>query len=210
MEGDGNNPIRLAMNKQELLEFSISNFTKFGSKNTTMDELANKMGMSKKTLYQHFQNKEELVTESLSFLLDKIKLEVQEKVCLDHPAPLEGIIMVYTIAFKYLELFSPSFVFGNQKYYPAAHRVYEQFRSFMVYGIVFDLLKKAKDLGQIRKQVDLELVCEMYLLRVDYLLFAKTNLLEKYDKSTLTNHLITNNLRGILTPEYAMNSHWGK
>lgn len=51
--------------KSELLECSIANFTKFGSKRFTMDELANELGISKKTIYNYFKNKADLVSESL-------------------------------------------------------------------------------------------------------------------------------------------------
>ncbi len=194
------------MDKKELLEFSIANFTKFGTKSITMDELAHKMGISKKTLYQHFRNKEELVAESLLHLLDGIRSEVMGRMALAQHAPLETILFIYDIAFKHLELFNPSFVFGLQKYYPEAHKVYEQFRSEMVCGIIYDLLKKAQELKQVRTEVNLELVCEMYLWRIEHFLFAKTNMFESHSREMLMEHLITNNLRGIITQEYLMES----
>ena len=58
------------------MEFTISKFLRYGSKRFTLDDLANEIGISKKTIYQHFTNKEALVYESLKFLLDKITLEI--------------------------------------------------------------------------------------------------------------------------------------
>jgi AcrR family transcriptional regulator len=195
---------KLNMDKKELLEFSIANFTKFGSKSITMDELATKLGISKKTLYQHFRNKEELVTESLAYLLDNMRSEVGETISKEHKDPLYSILLIYEIAFRHLEVFNPSFLFGLQKYYPSAHKVFEDFRSEMVCGLVLDLLKKAQELGQIRSDVNLELVCEMYLWRVEHFLFSKVDMFETYSKEMLIEHLITNNLRGILAPGYLL------
>jgi AcrR family transcriptional regulator len=197
------------MEKKELLEFSIANFTKFGTKNITMDELASKLAISKKTLYQYFRNKEELVAESLTYLLDKIRPEVEETISKERDHPLYCIILIYEIAFRHLEIFNPSFLFGLQKYYPSAYKVFEDFRSEMVCGLVLELLKKAQELGQIRDDVNLVLVCEMYLWRVEHFLFSKINMFETYSPAALVEHMITNNLRGILVPGYLLPSPIG-
>ncbi|WP_339666832.1 TetR/AcrR family transcriptional regulator [Maribacter arcticus] len=57
--------------KAELLAYSITKFTQFGSKHVTLDELANELGISKKTIYTFFDNKEDLVTSSLESLLNE-------------------------------------------------------------------------------------------------------------------------------------------
>ena len=48
--------------KEELLKCSIAKFTQYGSKHVTLDELAKELGISKKTIYTFFKNKEDLVT----------------------------------------------------------------------------------------------------------------------------------------------------
>ena len=47
--------------KQRIVEEAFKLFSQFGIKNVTMDEIARQMGASKKTIYQYFESKEELV-----------------------------------------------------------------------------------------------------------------------------------------------------
>lgn len=49
--------------KTEILQKSTEMFLDLGFKSVTMDDISSEMGMSKKTLYSYFKNKEELITE---------------------------------------------------------------------------------------------------------------------------------------------------
>ena len=57
------------ISKQELLEQSVEKFVKFGSRSFTMDELASELGISKKTIYHHFNSKDQLIFESVKLLV---------------------------------------------------------------------------------------------------------------------------------------------
>ncbi|OYX25236.1 MAG: hypothetical protein B7Z06_07590, partial [Flavobacteriales bacterium 32-35-8] len=120
------------MSKSELLECSITNFTKFGSKSFTLDELASEMGMSKKTIYNYFKNKEDLVSESVGFLIERIKHDM-DSALLQQTDPIVKIIEIYRIGFEYFKCFKPSFIFGLKKYYPKASEVFETFRNHIVF-----------------------------------------------------------------------------
>ncbi|MGS0525929.1 hypothetical protein ACU8V7_12815 [Zobellia nedashkovskayae] len=68
--------------------------------------------------------------------------------------------------------------------------------------MVKTLLQSAKEKGQVRNDVNIELVCELYLNRLELILFSTKNLFEKYSVQELVEHIIINNLRGIATPDY--------
>ena len=58
------------ISKQELLEQSAEKFVKFGSRSFTMDELASELGISKKTIYHHFDSKDHLIYDSVGLLIN--------------------------------------------------------------------------------------------------------------------------------------------
>ena len=190
------------ISKQELLECSVENFTKFGSKRFTMDELAFELGISKKTIYSWFETKEDLVSESLSFLTNKFKREVEKAIseCKD---PIEKIIIIYEIGFHYFEWFNPSFIFGLRKYYPKARNVFETFRNDFVYGLIYKLLITAKEQLIIRPDVNLKLICDLYFVHIENLVYKPNNFFDSYTKKELVKHLIINNLRGITNTNYS-------
>ena len=190
------------INKDDFLRLAITKFTQFGSKRFSMDDLATELGISKKTIYEHFSNKEELISESLLYFLENVKTEVRKAEEREKENPLQCVIEYYKIGLKEMRAFNPSFLFGLKKYYPLAYKGFEDFRKEIVYGRIHSLLQKARDIGQIRENVNLELICELYFLRMDEIVYSKTNLFENYNNEELLEHLIVNNIRGILTAEY--------
>ena len=69
-------------NKDQFLEKATELFIEHGSKTLTMDDVAREFGISKKTLYQKYKNKEALLEEVLDFKLNHImqkmhKLDVE-------------------------------------------------------------------------------------------------------------------------------------
>lgn len=61
--------------KKRILEKSLEIFQNFGYAKATMEEIASNLGISKKTLYKHFTNKEHVLRE----LVDSVKCDVEEK-----------------------------------------------------------------------------------------------------------------------------------
>lgn len=56
--------------KEEIVKRALNDFMQYGFKTFTMDDLASKMGISKKTLYEHFPSKNDLVEAILDYALD--------------------------------------------------------------------------------------------------------------------------------------------
>ena len=56
--------------KEEIVKRALNDFMQYGFKTFTMDDLAIKMGISKKTLYEHFPSKNDLVEAVLDYALD--------------------------------------------------------------------------------------------------------------------------------------------
>ena len=190
------------ISKRFLLECSVTKFLKFGSKSFTLDELSKELGISKKTIYAHFKNKEDLVSNSILFLIENYTKEYGNAIDKIED-PIEKVIVIYEIGLKYLKYFKPSFLFGLKKYYPKADKVFEDFKAEVVYETVYELLTEAREKGYIREDVDLKLVCELYFLRMENVTFKNKNLFEEYTLQTLLQHLIINNLRGITTSTYS-------
>jgi len=189
--------------KAELLKHSIAKFTQCGSKHVTLDDLAGSLGISKKTIYSFFENKEDLVSSSLESLINEYKEDINRVVNSNGKDPILSVILIYQRGFEYLKYFKPSFLYGIEKYYPKANKLYNDFIEELANDIVLDLLNKAQELGDIRKDINIELVVKIYFFRIDNLIFKKKNLFEAYSESELFKHMVINNLKGIITPYYS-------
>ncbi|MEZ4801339.1 MAG: TetR/AcrR family transcriptional regulator [Gelidibacter sp.] len=188
--------------KQDVLKCSVTNFTKFGSKRFTMDELANELGISKKTIYKYFESKEDLVAESVIFLIENFKDDIQTIVASQNE-PITSIILIYQKGFEHLKNFKPSFIFGLKKYYPKANTVFDDYRDSFTQTTIYNLLVEAKSAGIIKPEVNLNLFCELYFKRFEEIAFKNNNLFDIYSNHELLNHLIVYNLKGIVSEGYS-------
>ena len=82
--------------KVEIIEKALDQFLKKGSKIITMDDIANDFGLSKKTLYSMFENKEALLNEAVDLLWNNF-LDDVEKIRNSNENPLKKIILIYAI-----------------------------------------------------------------------------------------------------------------
>ncbi|GAA4289503.1 TetR/AcrR family transcriptional regulator [Aestuariibaculum suncheonense] len=190
--------------KQEVLECSVSNFTKFGSKRFTMDELASELGISKKTIYKFFDSKEDLVIQCVELLIKNYKDEIESLQGNDNSDPITSIIFIYKKAFQHIAHFKPSFIFGLKKYYPKANLIFDEFRTYILDNIIFPLLEKAQTEGIIRPEVNLRLFCDLYFVRFEEIALKNNTFFDKYTNEELLKHFVIYNLRGITSEDYKL------
>ena len=139
--------------KEDIVKRALNGFMQYGFKTFTMDDLANKMEMSKKTLYEHFPSKQDLVDACLDYAL--------EMSCTNVTTFIEGegsvIENVYRNQKKVQEVFninSDRPIWELQKYYP---KTYERMESeFAKTDALFidKLLEKGWQEGLFRKDIN--------------------------------------------------------
>ncbi|RSK41656.1 TetR/AcrR family transcriptional regulator [Mangrovimonas spongiae] len=188
--------------KDNLLQCSVANFTAFGSKRFTMDELASTLGISKKTIYKFYNSKEDLVVDSVSFLVTDFEKTVSD-IITKQQDPLVCIIEIYKHGFERLKHFKPSFIFGLKKYYPKANQVFDAFRDNIVNNTIYGLLQQAQQKEFISNDVNLNLFCELYFNRFEEMAFKNNALFETYSNTELLNHFVIFNLKGISNKGYS-------
>ena len=188
--------------KAELLKCSIEMFTEIGSKHVTLDELANELGISKKTIYTFYKNKHDLVTASLECILGDFKKDINTIISENSNDPVLSVILIYEKGFEYLKYFKPSFLFGLEKYYPKASTKFYDFIEDFSSNIVYRLLKQAQENGSVKKNINLELLVKIYFFRMDNIVFKENDLFNLYSKEEIFKYLIVYNIKGIITDSY--------
>ncbi|WP_338732421.1 TetR/AcrR family transcriptional regulator [Mangrovimonas cancribranchiae] len=190
------------IDKCELIKAAVDSFTKFGSKRYTLDELATSVGISKKTIYKFYNSKEDLVVDSVSFLVTDFEKTVSD-IITKQQDPLVCIIEIYKHGFERLKHFKPSFIFGLKKYYPKANQVFDAFRDNIVNNTIYGLLQQAQQKELINTDVNLKLFCELYFNRFEEMAFKNNALFEIYSNAELLNHFVIYNLKGISNKGYS-------
>ena len=126
--------------KVEIIEKALDHFLKKGSKIITMDDIANEFGLSKKTLYSMFENKEALLNEAVDLLWNNFLTEV-ETLRNSNENPLKKIILIYAIGIQKISNINPIFLASLKKYHHEVMCEYDRHKSIMYEKIVKPLLE---------------------------------------------------------------------
>ncbi len=141
--------------KPQILEKATELFLQYGFKSVTMDDIAKSMGMSKKTIYKYFKDKDALVTASIDMIDENIFKGIVQVQKANFNAIQENfeIIEHINIVFKNIQE-SPAYQL--QKYYPEKYqKLISTNREVFIDSIVKNLEKGIKE-GLYREEIDIE------------------------------------------------------
>lgn len=175
-------------------------FLNLGFKSVTMDDLANEMGISKKTIYHHFKNKTDLVGESTMHFFCNIS-EGIEQICSLGKNPIEELYEIKKFAMLHLKDEKSSPQFQLQKYYPKIYETIKAKEFKMMEGCILDNLKRGLEQGIYRENLNEDFVSRIYFFGVtsvnDQNIFPHT----QFPLAQLMDEYLEYHLRGIVTPK---------
>ncbi|HEY1025594.1 MAG TPA: TetR/AcrR family transcriptional regulator [Sphingobacteriaceae bacterium] len=103
--------------EERILNKASEQFFSFGLRSVTMDELAREMGVSKKTLYRHFADKDQIVERVIARLLNDHKQEIG--CCRDAATDaVHEVALQLEVILKIFFGIKPGFFNEVQKYFP--------------------------------------------------------------------------------------------
>ena len=175
-------------------------YTKFGIKGITMDDVAKELGISKKTLYQHVSDKEDLVGK---FIDNEIEMR-QKQICECFKEGFNAIDELFEISFfmnKLMREQNPATEHDLKKYYPVQYeKILKVKREGMVNYILLNL-KKGKEEGLYRNDMDDEVIAKLYLSRAESIGASSLYTVEELTSVKIFIELLSHHIRGIATAE---------
>lgn len=186
--------------KRFIIEKALDQFLKNGSKVTTMDDIANDFGLSKKTLYTMFENKEALLIETIDLLWNNFLNEV-DIILNSNENPIQKLILIYKKGIDNICKIEPVFLLSLKKYHKKVMIKYVSYKKTLINDIVLKLLIEAKEKNYIESDVNLILFSEVNLVDFDERIW-KNNFFETYSKEEILDYFISRKIRGILSKEY--------
>lgn len=151
---------------KEVITESLKLFMKYGIKSPTMDDVANNLRMSKKTLYKYCSNKKDLVNQCVSFVVH----QEEERTChykeLKHNA-IESHFIITEMASELIRNTHPSVFFDLKKYFPEAWHLLETHRKSSITEKIQFNLQKGIEEGLYRNDLNFQLVVSLYANMVD-------------------------------------------
>jgi TetR/AcrR family transcriptional regulator, cholesterol catabolism regulator len=144
-------------NKEKILKGAEELFMRYGVRSISMDDIARHLSVSKKTLYQYFADKEELVTMVSKSHLERSTKDY-ETIRETSANSIEELAMLSRCMRKDMENINPGLLYDLQKFHPKAWTVWLNFKNRYIRESVVRNLKQGIEDGYIRPEVDPEIL----------------------------------------------------
>ena len=186
--------------KERIIEKATDMFMNLGFKSVTMDDIAAELGISKKTIYQHFCNKRSLVEATTFNMFNTISDGIDDIIEMDKNS-LEEIFIIREFIAQNLNDESSSPHYQLQKFFP---KIFSRLRTMQfekVHNSMLNNLRKGIENGLFRDDINIEFISRIYFTGLtgikDQDIFPTT----MFTMNQLTKEFLEYHLRGIVTPK---------
>ncbi len=143
-----------------IIEGALDLFLQAGIKSVTMDDIARHLGMSKKTIYQFFEDKNALVIALVKKRLQEDE-ERMEAIIAQSEDVIEEMINMMKCSEEMFARINPILIHDMQKYHPDAWKVFQRFKADVLVHTLEELLSKGINQGFIRPEIDVKIIARM-------------------------------------------------
>ena len=149
--------------KKQIVELAQEEFKRYGIKSVSIDDLSRSLGISKKTFYQYFPAKDDLVR---AVLVQKFAT-VNENATkfMEGRSATECVRLIMEMHSKIDDVHKePAFSYDLRKYYPTLYKEHVKAVNILTKEILRHHLQQGKDEGVYREDLDVEMCAIMYSL----------------------------------------------
>jgi len=157
--------------QEKILKTSLLLFFKYGIKHVTMDDIAKELGMSKKTIYQFYKEKDDLVNQLCDIELKEHETKFDE-INAAAKDPIHEIMLISIRMREMIQNVNPLFFLDLQKFYPTAYQRFQKFKMEWAYKNIITNIKRGIEMGVYRSDLDPDFATNYRLIQIDMLMFG--------------------------------------
>lgn len=137
-------------------------FRRYGVKSITMDEIAAQLGVSKKTIYQYFSDKDELVE-----VIVKQTIEFAQQTCENNRNNSKDAIDELFQAMDFVQqIFSgmnPAMMYDLERFHPQSYRIFLDYKNKFLFDIIKSNLKRGIAEELYRPEINIDIIAKFRL-----------------------------------------------
>jgi len=175
-------------------------FITYGFKSVTMDDIANNLGISKKTIYQHFDNKTKLVESTTMHMFEIISHGI-DCICELKKNPIDELYDIKSFVMLHLKDEKSSPQYQLHKYYPKIAATLKKKQFEVMQGCVTNNLKRGVENNIFRPEIDTEFISRIYFNSMVSLKDQDLFPLNNFSMNMLMDNYLEYHIRGICTPK---------
>ena len=184
--------------KEKILKTTFEMVMKYGIKSVSMDDISRSIGISKKTIYQYFENKRALIGEMID---DHIKQDEEDinAIIENSKNAINELIDIARHLLSFLKGMSPSMMYDTRKYYPRQwEKVERQHFSYFLKIIKANIERGQKE-GLYNDDLNSDIIARLYIRQTLAIADESTFSASEYNKGELYKTLVTYHIRGLMT-----------
>lgn len=163
-----------------------------------MDDIAKELSISKKTIYQYFKDKNEIVRE---FTLKQCEQRRDDfnRIPGETENSIEALMMTSKCIRENILELNPSLLMDIQKYYKDAWQTFVEFKERVFYKSIQDTIARGMVEGYFRKGINPEILSIMRMQQVQDCFDSKLYPREKFSYKDVQIQLLDHFMHGLLT-----------
>ncbi len=185
-------------NKEQIAQAAEDLFMAYGVRSVTMDDISRKISISKKTIYQYYRDKDEVVCLVTKRVLqkEKEKMLAIKEVAQD---AIHEIFLLSQYLRKHTQNVNPSILFDLQKYHQNAWKIYLSFKENVFIDELKATLYRGISEGYFREDIDVDILAQLRIMEIqmagDQDIFPQ----DKFDFKNVIIQLFDHFMQGVLT-----------
>ncbi|MGY0390923.1 TetR/AcrR family transcriptional regulator [Bizionia sp. KMM 8389] len=184
--------------KEKILNNAVDLFLTYGFKSVTMDDIANQIGVSKKTIYQHYSTKTKLVEASTLYKFEFIAQGINT-ICAHNSNPIDEIYEIKKFTMLHLKDEKSSPQYQLKKYYPKIYETLKNKQFQIMQECVKNNLTRGVTEKLYRNTIDINFTSRIYINSIMNLKDPELYPPDNFSMKSLMDNYIEYHIRGIST-----------
>ncbi len=175
-------------------------FMRYGIRSVSMDEVANHLGISKKTIYQFYADKDALVEGVID-----IEIKMSQAECTMHTQngenPVHQIFLAVDMMLDVFSKINPNVIFDLEKYHPKAFKKHTEFKNKFLFAIIKQNIDQGIEEGLYREEINADIMARFRLASTFLLFNQELFPMGKHSLPAIITEMTDNFLYGLVTPK---------
>lgn len=157
-------------------------YLKYGIRSVTMDDVASEFGISKKTLYQYFTDKADLVSQVIDYFIKNPAFNLNN--CGNGNA-IDHYFLLRSHIIKILKYFNNSIEFDLKKLYPKLYKKVHQVKRERIYSSTVANISEGISSGLYRSDLDVEVIAKLQVGRMLFTLNPENEIFSESEVASI-------------------------
>lgn len=165
-----------------------------------MDDIARKLGISKKTLYQYVENKTELIEQIFSLKFEEDSRQIKD-IRLSANDAIDEVLKIAKHVIQHLRELSPTTIYDLQKYYSSTWKQFEAQHKGYIFTLICDNLIRGIKQGLYRSELNPEIVAKLYVGKTSLVVDEDVFPIQQFNLDDLYREHMIYHIYGVASPK---------